>query len=126
MKKGLKMVTFLLSMAFVVSPLSACGESNVTNNNTSNSADRYNNTSDTMETSNSSDNTDSNDNGNEGTVTLTAWVPDNIRIEDWNTNAMTLYLEEQTGYDLEMVPLSSEDYTTKVNMSLTVSIIFWA
>ena len=119
MKKGLKMVTFLLSMAFVVSPLSACGESNVTNNNTSNSADRYNNTSDTMETSNSSDNTDSNDNGNEGTVTLTAWVPDNIRIEDWNTNAMTLYLEEQTGYDLEMVPLSSEDYTTKVNMSLT-------
>lgn len=119
MKKGLKMVAFLLSMVFVVSSLSACGESNATNDNTSNSADRYDNTSGTMETANSSDNTDSNDNGNERTVTLTAWVPDNIRIEDWNTNAMTLWLEEQTGYDLEMIPLSSEDYITKVNMALT-------
>lgn len=54
----------------------------------------------------------------EDAVKLTVWVPDNIRIEDWNTNAMTLWLEEQTGYDLEIIPLASEDYGTKVNMSL--------
>lgn len=52
-------------------------------------------------------------------ITLTVWVPDSMRIEDWNTNDMTLWFEEQLGYDLEIVPLSSEDYITKVNMSLT-------
>lgn len=123
MKKKLKTVAILLSMVFAVSSLSACGGSSSgsssDNGNTGSSAAGSDNTA-AAETAGSSDDTaDSNDSGSEGAVTLTAWVPDNIRIEDWNTNAMTLYLEEQTGYDLEMVPLSSEDYTTKVNMALT-------
>lgn len=52
-------------------------------------------------------------------VKLTAWVPESIRIEDWNENTMTAWLEEQTGYDLEIIPLASDDYKTKVNIALT-------
>ena len=92
MKKCINKIALLLSMILALSLLSACGDK---------AAD------------------DSGDSGNEETVTLTAWVPESIRIEDWNTNAMTLWLEEQTGYDLELIPLSSEDYTTKVNISMT-------
>ncbi len=96
MKKCINKIALLLSMILALSLLSACGDK---------AAD------------------DSGDSGNGGsneeTVTLTAWVPESIRIEDWNTNAMTLWLEEQTGYDLELIPLSSEDYTTKVNISMT-------
>ena len=52
-------------------------------------------------------------------VKLTVWVPDSTRIEDWNTNEMTLWLEEQANVDLDIVVLSSDDYSTKVNMALT-------
>lgn len=56
-------------------------------------------------------------------VKLKIWAPDNIRIEDWETNAMTKWLEEEANVDLEVIPLSSEDYTTKVNISLTAGAI---
>ena len=32
-------------------------------------------------------------------VTLKLWVLDSLRIEDWNTNLMTEWLEEQGGFD---------------------------
>ena len=54
-----------------------------------------------------------------GKPTLTVWVPENLRIEDWNTNDMTLWLEEQGGFDLDIVALASgDDFKTKVNMAL--------
>lgn len=47
------------------------------------------------------------------------WVPENLRIENWETNSMTLILEEATGLDLEFTTLpSGADYLTKVNMAL--------
>ena len=51
---------------------------------------------------------------------LTVWVAENLKIEDWETNAQTLWLEEQGNLDLEFIPLSSSDYSTKVGMALTV------
>lgn len=55
----------------------------------------------------------------EGKPTLTVWVPEDLRIEDWNTNDMTLWLEEQGGFDLDIVALASgDDFKTKVNMAL--------
>ena len=55
--------------------------------------------------------------------TLTVWVPDNVNIVDFETNEMTLWLEEQSGYDLEMIPLASDGYLSKVNMALTTGAI---
>ncbi len=60
--------------------------------------------------------------GDEDT-TLTVWIKDNILIEDFNTNSMTLWLEEQTGYNLEMIPQSSDGYADKVNVALTAGAI---
>ncbi|MBR4061343.1 MAG: hypothetical protein IKK03_16065 [Lachnospiraceae bacterium] len=51
---------------------------------------------------------------------LTIWVPENIRILDWETNKMTLWLEEQGNLDLEFVVLPAADYDTKVKMAMTV------
>ncbi len=53
-------------------------------------------------------------------TSLTIWVPENLRIKDWKTNLMTLYLEEQGNLDLNFQPLpSGSDYLTKINMALT-------
>lgn len=51
---------------------------------------------------------------------LTIWVPENVRVADWETNKMTLWLEEQGNLDLEFVVLPAADYETKVKMALTV------
>lgn len=56
-------------------------------------------------------------------VTLTVWVPDDIRIESYQDNSMTQWLEEQSGYKLEMVPLASDGYFEKVNVALTTGAI---
>jgi putative aldouronate transport system substrate-binding protein len=53
-------------------------------------------------------------------TSLTVWVPENIRIEDWKTNNMTQILEKEGNLDLKFVTLpSGNDYKTKVNMALT-------
>ncbi|HPF86561.1 MAG TPA: extracellular solute-binding protein [Candidatus Limiplasma sp.] len=53
-------------------------------------------------------------------TSLTVWVPENLRIEDWKTNNMTQILEEEGNFDLNFVTLpSGSDYVTKVNMALT-------
>lgn len=55
-----------------------------------------------------------------GKPVLTVWVPENLRIEDYNTNQMTLWLEEQGNFDLNMVTQpAGADYITKINMALT-------
>lgn len=51
---------------------------------------------------------------------LTVWVPENLRIEDYETNHMTRLLEEQGNLDLTFVTQpSGSDYVTKINMALT-------
>jgi putative aldouronate transport system substrate-binding protein len=53
-------------------------------------------------------------------TSLTIWVPENLRIEDWKTNSMTQLLEAEGNFDLNFVTLpSGNDYVTKVNMALT-------
>lgn len=52
-------------------------------------------------------------------ATLTVWLPDNIRVEDWKENHMTKWLEEQGNFQLEITTLPKDDYDTKVNMALT-------
>ena len=44
---------------------------------------------------------------------LTLWVPENLRIADWKTNDMTLWLEEQGNFDLTFITQpSGSDYRT--------------
>lgn len=59
----------------------------------------------------------------EDPVVLSVWIPDNTRIEDFNTNDMTLWLEEQGNFDLQISVIPSSDFKTKVNMALTVGAI---
>ena len=48
-------------------------------------------------------------------VTLKVAMPINSKVEDIDTNKLTLYIEEQTGIDLEFIELSSTDTDTQVN-----------
>lgn len=48
-------------------------------------------------------------------ITLTVAVPVNAKVEDIHTNAYTIYLEEQTGIDLEIIELSPSDTSTQIN-----------
>ena len=52
------------------------------------------------------------------TVKLTVGIPDNIRIEDYETNVMTQKLEEYGNFDLDFVIYDSTDYTTKINLMM--------
>lgn len=49
-------------------------------------------------------------------ITLTVAFPVNPKVEDINTNKLTLWYEEQTGIQLEFIELSTEDTATQVNM----------
>lgn len=49
-------------------------------------------------------------------VALTIAVPDDVNVEDYETNAQTLMLEELGNYDIQFMVLSSTDYITKLNM----------
>jgi len=51
---------------------------------------------------------------------LTVWIAENLKVEDWETNAQTLWLEEQGNLDLEFITMPSADYATKVGVALTV------
>lgn len=48
-------------------------------------------------------------------VTLKVAIPINSKVEDIDTNKLTIYIEEQTGIDLEFIELSSSDTDTQVN-----------
>lgn len=52
-----------------------------------------------------------------GDITLTVGFPVASKVEDMNTNKLTLYIEEQTGINLEFVELAekSEDTATQIN-----------
>lgn len=79
-----KLIAFLLCLIMVVSVLAGCGPtapSSGSNDGTS----AANNTEDTLPED----------------ITLTIGIPQNGKVEDFDTNAYTLWLEETTGYDLQ-------------------------
>ena len=49
-------------------------------------------------------------------IVLTIAIPDDIKVEDFNTNEMTLQLEELLGYDLQFTVIPSTDYRDKINL----------
>lgn len=49
-------------------------------------------------------------------IKLTIAIPDKVNVEDYNTNEMTLQLEEDLGIDIEFIVLASTDYATKINL----------
>lgn len=49
-------------------------------------------------------------------VTLTVAIPSNVKIDDFETNAMTLYIEEKLGCNLEFMTFPSSDYQKKINI----------
>lgn len=50
------------------------------------------------------------------TVALTIAIPDDVYVEDYETNLQTLLLEEQGNYDLSFMVLPSTDYVSKLNL----------
>lgn len=52
------------------------------------------------------------------TVKLTIAIPDLVNVEDYNTNEMTLQIEEELGVDLEFIVYPSTDYETKLNLMI--------
>ena len=54
-------------------------------------------------------------------VKLSIWVAENLKVEDWETNAQTLWLEEQTGLDLEFVVFGANSGDAATQVSLMVA-----
>lgn len=52
------------------------------------------------------------------TVTLTIGIPDNVRIEDYETNWLTQQLEEYGNFDLKFEIYPSSEYATKLNLMI--------
>ena len=53
-------------------------------------------------------------------ITLTVAVPDVLVVEDWETNAMTRYLEEQLNCNLDFVkfPADAGEYKQKIELAM--------
>lgn len=54
----------------------------------------------------------------EAPVVLTVAVSDGTNIEDFNTNEMTLYIEEKLGVDLQITAYDSSEYDSKINIMI--------
>ena len=46
-------------------------------------------------------------------ITITIGLPENVNVNDYETNAYTLWLEETTGYNIQIKKYSSSDYKTQ-------------
>lgn len=90
-----KMLAIMLSLCMVLSLLTGCGPTG--GNETTGAAGEG-----------------QADNEN---VTITIGLPENLMVEDYDTNAFTAWLEEETGYNLEfmMFPTSGADYRSKLS-----------
>ncbi len=70
--------------------------------------------------------------GKDGKVTLTIALPMRANVEDYETNAFTLWLEEQTGYDLkfQLLATNATDYKSQISTMMVsgdkLPDIFWA
>ena len=52
-------------------------------------------------------------------IEMTVLCPASAVIEDWNTNKMTLHLEERTGIALDMVSITEAEYTQKLTLMVS-------
>lgn len=101
-KRNLKrVITSVLAGVLAVSTLTACGGGS--KNTTSSEPDGYS-TGKFVATE-----------VTEG-VKLTIAIPSSSKVEDYETNQMTLKIEEELGVDLEFVVLPSADYAAKLNV----------
>ncbi len=48
-------------------------------------------------------------------IKITIGLAKNTRVVDYETNAYTLWLEEATGYEIEVIPFDSSEYQTQLN-----------
>lgn len=110
--KAKKWIAVILSLSMIFSAaLTGCGskekdasETNVTTEETQPSAEGE-------------------ETASEEPVVLTIWAQDRQRVSDYNNNKMTAWLEEQGNFDLQITPIPSEDFDTKVNLALTVGAV---
>ena len=52
-------------------------------------------------------------------VVLTVAISDKTNVEDYNTNEMTLYIENALNVDLQFNVYASVDYNNKINLMVT-------
>lgn len=88
MKKTKRLLALLLALVMGISALTGCGKKDAKSKKT----------------------------GANGEITLTIGLPINVKVEDYETNAFTKWLEETTGYNLDFVTFSSQiaDYKSQV------------
>jgi len=108
-----KLIALLMVLCLSLSLLAGCGDGGKTTTEAPTEADKSTQGGETQ--------------GSESTEAepaepdkLTIWVEENLRVEDWVTNAQTLWLEEKGNFDLEIIAMPSADYKTKVGVALTV------
>lgn len=103
-----KLFVILLCLAMALSTLTACDGGNATPTDNSEQTENTGSTSLPPE-------------DDEGDIVLTIGIPQNAGVEDYNTNAFTLWLEEQTGYDLQFVTFqgNSTDYGSQLSVMMT-------
>lgn len=110
-----KLISLLLAGCMCVSVLTGCG------GNTKNKETENKDTEDVAENSEEQENTET------GTgefdprsicegVTLTIAIPDSVRVEDYETNVMTVEAEEALGLNIDFMVIPGADYSTKLNL----------
>ena len=99
-----KLIALLLCLVMVVSVLAGCGAKAPVANNGGNEG-----------AANNGGNSNIPDD-----VVLTIGIPQNGKVEDYDTNAYTLWLEEVTGYDLQfrVYQGTAADYKSQLSVSL--------
>lgn len=108
-----KILAVLLCCTFVASALAGCGKAQESTEQKSSEVSKES----VEESSSAAESTPVFDPKSitEG-VKLTIAAPENAKIEDYNTNEMTLKIEEKFGVDLEFVTFPKSDYQDKLNV----------
>lgn len=114
MKK--KLAALLIATALSISALAGCGSSKADESSQKETSSAGSVESAATESSEAASTSQENKEPDK----LKIWVSEKLRVMDWETNSMTLWLEEQGNLDLEFEVIPSADYKTKVSMALTV------
>jgi len=117
MKK--KLIALLVVLTICASMFAGCGDGSSDDKKTTAKQEETKGTEKGTE-ENQTDDATTTEGEPEEPVKLTIWVQEKLRVMDWETNAMTKWLEEQGNFDLEFVVIPSADYKTKIAMALTV------
>ena len=124
MRKKNKMLALFLAVIMAVSTMTGCGNTQKKIEEKSQEVSEASKTSESAEKAESSVSA-STEEVAEGPqmilpivdepITLKVAMPVSPKVEDINTNELTLYIEEVTGIDLEIIELSTTDQATQVN-----------